>query len=126
MTCVAVIAQRKKSLGGELPELRRVLAERGIDHPIWYEVRKSRESPDVAKLAVAAGADLCLLWGGDGTVQRSIHALAGSTITVGIIPAGTANLLAGNLGIPRHLAAAVDIAFDAITVATDQVASGAT
>ncbi len=112
MTSVAVIAHRKKSLGSGLPELRRLLADRGIDDPIWYEVRKSREAPDAAEQAVKDGAELLLLWGGDGTVQRSIDALAGSAVTVGVIPAGTANLLAGNLGIPTDLAAAVDIALE--------------
>lgn len=112
MTGVGVVAHRKKSLGGGLPELRRLLAERGIDDPIWYEVRKSRKAPSVAERAVKEGADRLLLWGGDGTIQRSIDALAGSDVTVGIIPAGTANLLAGNLGIPTDLTAALDIALE--------------
>jgi diacylglycerol kinase (ATP) len=112
MTSVAVIAHRKKSLGGGLPELRRLLADRGVVDPIWYEVGKSRKAPGVAKQAVADGADLLLLWGGDGTVQRSIDAVAGSAVTIGIIPAGTANLLARNLGIPADLAAAVDLALE--------------
>ena len=42
-------------------------------------------------------------------VQRCIDALAGTGVTVAILPAGTANLLATNLGIPKDLAAAVDI-----------------
>jgi diacylglycerol kinase family enzyme len=112
MTSVAVIAHGKKSLAGGLSELRRLLADRGIDDPIWCEVRKSREAPDAAKRAVKEGADLLLLWGGDGTVQRSLDALAGSDVTVGVIPAGTANLLAGNLGIPTDLPAAVEIALE--------------
>jgi diacylglycerol kinase (ATP) len=110
MTSVAVIAHRKKSLGGGLPELRRVLADRGVVDPIWYEVGKSRKAPGAAQQAVADGADLLLLWGGDGTVQRSIDGVAGSAVTIGIIPAGTANLLA--LGIPADLAAAVDLALE--------------
>jgi YegS/Rv2252/BmrU family lipid kinase len=112
MTCVGVIAHRRKSLGGGLAQLRRLLSDRGIDDPIWYEVEKSRMAPDAAKRAVKDGADLFLLWGGDGTIQRSIDALAGSDVTVGIIPAGTANLLAANLGIPTDLTAAVDIALN--------------
>ena len=44
-----------------------------------------------------------LVWGGDGTVQRCIDAIAGSGATIGILPAGTANLLATNLGIPKDL-----------------------
>jgi diacylglycerol kinase (ATP) len=112
MTSVAVVAHQKKSLGGGLPELRRLLADRGVDDPLWYEVPKSRKAPRQALRAVEQGADLVLLWGGDGTVQRCLDALAGSDVAVAVIPAGTANLLAGNLGIPTDLTQAVDIALD--------------
>jgi YegS/Rv2252/BmrU family lipid kinase len=47
------------------------------------------------------------VWGGDGTVQRCIDAVAGTDTAVAILPAGTANLLAANLGIPHDLAEAV-------------------
>ena len=47
------------------------------------------------------------VWGGDGMVQRSCDALAGTGVPMAILPAGTANLLAHNLGIPQDLAAAV-------------------
>jgi Diacylglycerol kinase catalytic domain len=49
------------------------------------------------------------VWGGDGTVQRCIDAVAGSDTAVAILPAGTANLLATNLQIPADLAEAVRI-----------------
>jgi diacylglycerol kinase family enzyme len=42
-------------------------------------------------------------------VQQCINSLAGSETTVAILPAGTANLLATNLGIPKDLEAAVAI-----------------
>jgi len=48
-------------------------------------------------------------WGGDGMVQQVIDTVAGSGAVIAIIPAGTANLLATNLGIPRDLKAAVDL-----------------
>jgi diacylglycerol kinase (ATP) len=110
MTSVAVIAHRKKSLGGGLPELRRLLSDRGVEDPVWYEVGKSRQAPEKAVLAIEQGADLLLLWGGDGTIQRCIDAVTGCPVAIAVIPAGTANLLAHNLGIPTDLTAAVDIA----------------
>jgi diacylglycerol kinase (ATP) len=112
MTSVGVIAHQRKTLDGGLPELRRLLADRGFSEPIWYEVGKSRKAPAMARKAVEKGADLLLLWGGDGTVQRCIDEIAGSdaNVTIAILPAGTANLLAGNLGVPHALEAAVDIA----------------
>jgi diacylglycerol kinase (ATP) len=51
------------------------------------------------------------VWGGDGMVQRTIDVVAGSRTPLAIIPAGTGNLLATNLGVPSSLAGAVQTAF---------------
>ena len=110
MTSVAVIAHTGKSLGGGLGELRRVLAAEGVDDLTWYEVPKSKKAPKCALEALEGGADLIIVWGGDGMVQRCIDALAGSQVRIGIVPAGTANLLATNLEIPRDIERAVRIA----------------
>ncbi|GGL18049.1 diacylglycerol/lipid kinase family protein [Planomonospora parontospora] len=108
---VAVVAHRRKSLGGGLDELRRLLADEGVEELLWYEVPKSKKAPKKVRKALKEGAQLLLVWGGDGMVQRCVDAAAGSKVTVGIIPAGTANMFAGNLGIPEDLPEAVRIAF---------------
>jgi diacylglycerol kinase (ATP) len=108
MTSVAVVAHSGKTLGGGLGELRDVLAREGFPDPSWYEVDKSRKAPKFARRAVARGADVVFVWGGDGTVQRCIDAVAGKSATIAILPAGTANLLATNLGVPKDLVAAVE------------------
>ena len=110
MTQVAVVAHARKSLGGGLAELRAALARAGVTDPIWHEVTKSKQAPKRARAALDAGADIVLVWGGDGTVQRCIDAIAGSGATIGILPAGTANLLATNLGVPKDLESALAIA----------------
>jgi YegS/Rv2252/BmrU family lipid kinase len=112
MTAVAVIAHKGKSLDGGLPELRKALAARGVKDPQWLEVEKSREAPTQVKLALKNGADLIFAWGGDGMVQRCVDALAKSKADLAIVPAGTANLLAKNLGIPHHIADAVDVGLE--------------
>jgi diacylglycerol kinase (ATP) len=109
MKRVAVIAHNGKSLGGGLPELRKVLAERGVTDIFWREVPKSRFAPKQVKCALAAGVDLIFVWGGDGMVQQCIDVAAGKDVRLAIIPAGTANLLATNLGIPKDIEAAVEI-----------------
>jgi diacylglycerol kinase (ATP) len=109
MTTVAVVAHSGKSLGGGLGELRRVLADEGVTDPLWYEVPKSRKAYARARQALDEGADLVFAWGGDGTVQRCVDALAGSGAELAILPAGTANLLATNLNVPTDLAEAVRI-----------------
>ena len=109
MTGVAVVAHQGKSLGGGLDELRTLLTDAGVPNPLWYEVPKSRKAPKQIRRAVKRGADLVFVWGGDGMVQRCADTLAGSGVTIAILPAGTANLLASNLGIPKDLGQAVDI-----------------
>jgi len=108
---VAVIAHQGKTIGGGLDELRKLIAAERTDEVIWYEVPKSRKAPAKVRKALKKGADLLFVWGGDGMVQRCADALVGSDATIAIIPAGTANLLAHNLGIPQDLADAVHTGF---------------
>jgi YegS/Rv2252/BmrU family lipid kinase len=112
MTKIAVVAHAGKSFGGGLPELRHELERRGIPDPMWVEVPKSKFASKQVKRALADGAELLFVWGGDGMVQRSIDALAGSETPLAILPAGTANLLATNLGIPQDIRRAVAIGLD--------------
>jgi diacylglycerol kinase family enzyme len=109
MSAVAVIAQAGKSFGGGLGELRRVLDDAGFPEPLWYEVVKNKQVPKCAKRAMTKGADVLFVWGGDGTVQRCIDTLAGTGAVLAILPAGTANLLATNLGIPHDISEAVQL-----------------
>jgi diacylglycerol kinase (ATP) len=109
MTTVGVIAHSTKTLGGGLGALRTTLAERGVDDPLWREVPKSKFVPRMVAELVDAGVDLLFVWGGDGTVQRCINAIGKVPIPLAILPAGTANLFAKNLGIPADLEEAVRI-----------------
>jgi diacylglycerol kinase (ATP) len=112
---VAVVAHQRKTLGGGLDELRRRITDQGVDELLWREVPKSRRAPKQVREAIKAGVDLLIVWGGDGMVQRSIDVLArekgGAKIPLAIMPAGTGNLLAGNLGIPEDMEQAVELAF---------------
>jgi YegS/Rv2252/BmrU family lipid kinase len=105
---VAVVAHAAKTLGGGLPELRRILESEGID-PLWYEVPKAKRAPKQVRRALEEGAELIFAWGGDGTVRRCVGELAGEDACLAVIPAGTANLFATNHGIPTDIARAVAI-----------------
>ena len=59
--------------------------------------------------------------GGDGTVREVCAELAGTGIPVGIIPAGTGNLLARNLDIPLYIRSAIDVALNGQDRAIDLV-----
>ena len=110
MATVAVIAHAGKTFGGGLRELRRVLDAEGIRTPIWHEVPKSKKAPTQVRRAVADGADLLLVWGGDGMVRRCIDAVADADVDIAVLPAGTSNLFATHFGIPRDVHEAVRVA----------------
>ena len=111
MKRIAVIAHAGKSLGGGLPELRERLVAEGCEDLLWYEVEKSRQAPKRVRRAIDEGASLLLVWGGDGIVQRSLDALpAHEPPPLAILPAGTANLFANNLGMPIDLEGALEVA----------------
>ena len=106
---VAVVAHAGKTVGGGLPELRRVLAAAGVEEPLWHEVPKAQHAPAQVERALEEGAELVFAWGGDGTVRRCIQVLAGTDVRLAIVPAGTANLFATNLGIPQDIERAVTV-----------------
>jgi diacylglycerol kinase (ATP) len=106
---VAVVAHQGKSFGGGLPELRALLERRGVHDLLWREVPKSRKAPKQVRKALEWGAELLFVWGGDGMAQRSIDALDGADTPLALLPAGTANLLASSLGIPKDVEGAVDV-----------------
>ena len=109
MSSVAVIAHAGKSMGGGLEELREVLERAGVTDPMWSEVPKSKYAPERVEKALAEGAETIFAWGGDGMVQRCVDVMAGTEATLAILPAGTANLFASNLGIPDDIAEAVQV-----------------
>ena len=86
-------------------ELQRVIAilqSAGVRTELTV-CRSSQEASDNARCAVAAGSDTVLASGGDGTIHDVIQSLAGTNVALGILPGGTANALAHDLGIPLRL-----------------------
>ena len=55
---------------------------------------------ELAQYGVAEGMDVIVVFGGDGTTMQAAASLVGTGVSLGIIPGGTGNLLAGNLRIP--------------------------
>ena len=91
--------------------------EAGWSEPAWHYT--TVEDPGTGM--EVAGADLVLVCGSDGTVREVCAELAGTGIPVGIVPAGTGNLLARNLAIPLYLRAAIDVALTGQDRAIDLV-----
>lgn len=86
--------------------------QRGWESPLWLESDAEDSGAAASRRARRAEVDLALVAGGDGTVRTACAELSGSGIPVGILPAGTGNLLARNLSVPLDMAEALDVAFD--------------
>jgi diacylglycerol kinase (ATP) len=72
-----------------------------------------------AQEAVAAGCDLVVAWGGDGTINEAASALIHTDVPLGIVPAGSGNGLASDLRIPFDAHAALHLAATGHTMAID-------
>jgi diacylglycerol kinase family enzyme/membrane-associated phospholipid phosphatase len=81
----------------------------GWDEPLWFETTVDDAGASMARAAVAAGADVVMVAGGDGTVRVVCAQLASTGVPVGVVPIGTGNLLARNLGIPLGRDQALDV-----------------
>ena len=77
-----------------------------ISHPRLLPTSAPGEAGSLAREAVHQGADLVLVLGGDGTVNEVVQGLAHSNIPLGVLPGGTANVLAMELGLGSHSEAA--------------------
>lgn len=73
-------------------------AERGFD--ATFEPDDGRDLPARMDAAVAHGADAVVVGGGDGTIACAVQRLAGTGVALAVLPLGTANLFARDLGMP--------------------------
>lgn len=100
--------------------LREGCRKAGWPDPVFLTTTRAEPGGPQARLALTEGADLVVAAGGDGTVREVAHVLAGTGTPLGILPIGTANLTALNLGIDtRRLGRAVKIALHSPTRAID-------
>ena len=122
---VAVVHPLKSGgLDAAVDRLARWAHRAGVSTPHVVETTPGSPGVQQARDAVASGADLVLAWGGDGTVRSVAEGLAGTGVPLGILPAGTGNLLARNLGIPLALDRAGRVAFEGVDRTVDVLEVG--
>jgi diacylglycerol kinase family enzyme/membrane-associated phospholipid phosphatase len=88
-----------------------VVEREGWNYPLWFETTIEDPGQGQAQAALEAGVDLIVTAGGDGTVRAVCEEAARTGVAVGIVPMGTGNLLARNMGLPLNTREAIDVAF---------------
>jgi diacylglycerol kinase family enzyme len=88
------------------------LSRAGWPEPEWFETTPEDAGRGQATKAMENGAELIFACGGDGTVMGVLTAVAGSDVAMAVLPAGTGNLLAANLGLATDAATGVEVALE--------------
>lgn len=91
--------------------VERAARARGLDVTIALTTRHGH-ARELGEAAVSASADAVIVWGGDGTFNETATSLIGTSIPLGLVPAGSGNGLAGALALPRDPRVALALAFD--------------
>lgn len=105
--------------------LEPALDRAGWTETLWLPTTKDDVGRGMIREATQAGVDRVIGAGGDGTVRVLADGLAGSGIPLGILPVGTGNLLARNLGLPLDREEALGIALGDHTRTVDLIALSA-
>lgn len=107
---IAVVLNTKAgtllAMKGGAEDIAEHMRKSGLD--AYLEPDDERSLPERIRAAVASGADAIVVGGGDGTIACAAQELTGTDVALGIIPLGTANLLAKDLKIPLDPVKAIE------------------
>jgi diacylglycerol kinase (ATP) len=93
---------------GALERARKVLARHGIASEL-APTDGPGSGPELARRAVRERRQMVIVCGGDGTLNEVVNGLAGSAIPLALLPAGTANVFAKELGLPWNIERAASL-----------------
>lgn len=86
----------------DVTDLKRIFAEDDIECQVICQ-RIRGQGTLLARQAVAEGFDMVVAMGGDGTINEVVCALVNTNVPLGIVPAGSGNGVARELGIPLNM-----------------------
>ncbi|HWA84467.1 MAG TPA: YegS/Rv2252/BmrU family lipid kinase [Fimbriimonadaceae bacterium] len=106
----ALICNSRSRRGKEwFPAAKRFLLSEGFDLAIAANLRDPRRVRSLTEQAVQRGLPLVIVGGGDGTMSSAVAVLRKSQATMGVLPMGTGNAFARDLGIPSDVEGACRI-----------------
>jgi len=105
--------RRRNRRFAEIEQSVRILKEAGIKVELAPTEARGH-AKELARHAVKLNRGMVIACGGDGTVNEIINGLAGSQVPLALLPAGTANILAKELGIPWDIPHAARLIADGV------------
>ena len=106
---VLIVNARSRKGRASYRQACRLLTAAGIELTSKFAVRQPEYMSQHVEDAVAAGAPMIIVGGGDGSLSSSVDFLVGTETVFALLPLGTANSFARSMGIPLDLAGAIDV-----------------
>lgn len=107
------ISGRSGSRSGETACRGRLVEETAAALGITIDAQLTNapgHATELARTAIAGGAEVVVAMGGDGTVNEVARALIGTSVALGVVPCGSGDGLARGLGLPTDRRAALEVA----------------
>ncbi|MEW6215697.1 MAG: acylglycerol kinase family protein, partial [Nitrospirota bacterium] len=103
----------KRASNRKIELATRFLRSKGYEVEIFF-TKWMRHAESLARDVIKKSPSLIIAAGGDGTFNEVINGIAGSEIPMAILPFGTTNVLAKELGIPENVGGAIEVAVSGI------------
>ena len=103
---------RRSQRQSDMQSALKILADAGVEASLVL-TQSSADAAEQARKAILEGCDAVFACGGDGTIHDVLQGMAGTRVALAIVPMGTANALAHDLGFPLEPSEAVRAALDA-------------
>jgi diacylglycerol kinase (ATP) len=101
--------EAKRSSKRKITLASRLLRSKGYETEIFFTTQRG-DAENYAREAVKKSPSMIIAAGGDGTFNEVINGIAGTEIPMAILPLGTTNVLAKEIGIPENVESAIEVA----------------